>query len=80
MKGEASRVILEHKGTISHQHGIGLDHLPYMVKEKGSIGLNMLMAIQRFADPDQIMNPGKLLPDNVDSGFNETDDVGPRLA
>jgi alkyldihydroxyacetonephosphate synthase len=80
MKREASRVILEHQGTISHQHGIGLDHLPYMAKEKGVIGLNMLKAIQRFVDPDQIMNPGKLLPDDSDSGFNASEYVGPGLA
>jgi alkyldihydroxyacetonephosphate synthase len=80
MKREASLVILKHRGTISHQHGIGLDHLPYMAIEKGSIGLSMLEVIQRFSDPDQIMNPGKLLPDDSDSGFNASDYVDPGLA
>jgi hypothetical protein len=51
-----------------------------MAKEKGVIGLNMLKAIQRFVDPDQIMNPGKLLPDDSDSGFNASEYVGPGLA
>jgi len=67
MKREASEAIVDHQGTISHQHGVGLDHLPYMAKEKGLVGLEMLKRIQRYANPDQIMNPGKLLPDDSEN-------------
>ena len=67
MKSAASKAIINHGGTISHQHGVGLDHLPYMAKEKGLVGLDMLKRIQRYADPDQIMNPGKLLPDDSEN-------------
>src|SRR5690606_21586068 len=35
LKQAASRTIAENRGTISHQHGVGRDHAPYLVAEKG---------------------------------------------
>lgn len=61
LKRAASQAIVEHGGTISHQHGVGLDHRLYLPAEKGGLGLRALrQAIQVF-DPQGIMNPGKLL-------------------
>lgn len=62
LKGQASNAILGLGGTISHQHGVGMDHVGYMPEEKGPIGLTMIEAVRREVDPDGIMNPGKLLP------------------
>jgi alkyldihydroxyacetonephosphate synthase len=61
LKGAASRVILAHGGTISHQHGVGLDHARYLAAEKGPLGMQTLEAVIRLFDPDGMMNPGKLL-------------------
>ena len=61
LKGAASRVILAHGGTISHQHGVGLDHVPYLPAEKGPLGMRTLESVIRLFDPDGLMNPGKLL-------------------
>ena len=61
LKGAASRVIVAHGGTISHQHGIGLDHAPYLAAEKGPLGMQALETLARQFDPDGMMNPGKLL-------------------
>jgi alkyldihydroxyacetonephosphate synthase len=60
-KETASRVILERGGTISHQHGVGVDHEPYFVEEKGAIGVALLEAARREIDPKDVMNPGKLI-------------------
>ncbi|RME89632.1 MAG: FAD-binding oxidoreductase [Anaerolineae bacterium] len=62
LKRAASRAILTHGGTISHQHGVGLDHAPYLAEEKGRAGLSLLQALCRTLDPRGMMNPGKLLP------------------
>lgn len=62
LKSAASQAIQAHGGTISHQHGIGLDHTPYLLSEKGSTGLALLEAACKALDPDGLMNPGKLLP------------------
>jgi alkyldihydroxyacetonephosphate synthase len=61
LKGAASEAILSHGGTITHQHGIGTDHLPYMAREKGVLGLRVLADLCHRLDPDGIMNPGKLV-------------------
>ncbi|MBI4357653.1 MAG: FAD-binding oxidoreductase [Gammaproteobacteria bacterium] len=62
MKEAASKAILALGGTISHQHGVGLDHRPYLIKEKGSLGVGAMQALIQHFDPYGIMNPGKLVP------------------
>ena len=49
-------------GTISHHHGVGEDHLPWMAQEKGALGIEILRAIKHTLDPKGILNPGKLIP------------------
>ena len=61
LKGAASQVIVGHGGTISHQHGVGLDHAPYLAAEKGPLGMRALETVSKLFDPDGMMNPGKLL-------------------
>jgi alkyldihydroxyacetonephosphate synthase len=61
LKTDASRAIVHNKGTISHQHGVGTDHAPYIESEKGSLGTAVLADVLDRFDPQSIMNPGKLL-------------------
>jgi alkyldihydroxyacetonephosphate synthase len=61
LKSAASTAIIAHEGTISHQHGIGLDHRPYLRIEKGLLGMELLANTLRQADPQGLMNPGKLI-------------------
>lgn len=49
-------------GTITHHHGVGRDHLPYMRREVGELGVETLRALKQRLDPAGIMNPGKLIP------------------
>lgn len=60
LKTAASEAIVAHGGTISHQHGVGIDHAPYLPAEKGSLGMAALADMCRRFDPDGLMNPGKL--------------------
>lgn len=60
LKELASRIIVQHGGTISHQHGVGLDHKPYLQAEKGDLGLELLEGAFSLLDRHGIMNPGKL--------------------
>jgi alkyldihydroxyacetonephosphate synthase len=55
--------ITQHGGTVSHHHAIGIEHRPWMVQEISPAGLQALHAIKVSLDPKQILNPGKLLPD-----------------
>lgn len=61
LKAAGSQAVVQFGGTISHQHGVGLDHAPYLATEKGELGLTMLRAAFGALDPDHLLNPGKLL-------------------
>jgi alkyldihydroxyacetonephosphate synthase len=61
-KQAASRVIVGAGGTISHQHGVGRDHRPYLSAEKGDLGISTLKTVFDHLDPGHLMNPDKLLP------------------
>ena len=61
MKHNASLTIQKYGGTISHQHGVGMDHASYLPAEKGALGMDAMHAVIKSFDPDGIMNPGKLL-------------------
>ncbi len=62
LKRAASQTIVQAGGTISHHHGIGQDHRPYLQAEKGALGINTLRQVFAYLDPKGQMNPGKLLP------------------
>ncbi len=61
IKQAASQAVVDSGGTISHQHGVGLAHRPYLKSEKGALGMSALQNIFLHFDPDQRMNPTKLL-------------------
>ena len=63
LKADASQVIVKHGGTISHQHGVGQDHAPYLQAEKGVLGVAALQALATHFDTDKRLNPHKLLVD-----------------
>jgi alkyldihydroxyacetonephosphate synthase len=61
LKTAVSEAIVSCKGTISHQHGVGTDHSPYLEAEKGTLGMAALADLSRRFDPYRVMNPGKLI-------------------
>ncbi len=63
IKKAVTDAIVAHGGTLSHHHGVGQDHLPWMAAEKGELGLEVLRAIKHTLDPKAVLNPGKLIPD-----------------
>jgi alkyldihydroxyacetonephosphate synthase len=60
MKTAASQEIQKYGGTISHQHGVGIDHKRYLPDEKGPLGIEAIRTAAELFDPRGIMNPGKL--------------------
>ena len=61
LKAAASDTIVAHGGTISHQHGVGTDHLAYMSQEKGPLGMAAIEDLCKRFDPGGMMNPGKMI-------------------
>jgi alkyldihydroxyacetonephosphate synthase len=62
VKRAACEAIVAHGGTITHHHGVGRDHAPYMPAEVGKAGIEVLRAVKERLDPAGVMNPGKLFP------------------
>lgn len=50
-------------GSISTCHGVGIEHRDDLELEYDDTALDTMRAIKRLLDPDNIMNPGKKIPD-----------------
>ncbi len=50
-------------GTSTGEHGIGQSNRKYLMLEFDQAALGLMRAIKCAVDPDNIMNPGKVLPD-----------------
>ena len=72
LKTAASEAIVAGGGTITHQHGIGTDHLPYLSREKGTLGMAALHDLCQRFDPQGIMNPGELVLQDAGPGGGDT--------
>ena len=48
-------------GSISAEHGIGMLKKPYLHYSRGAVELDYMKAIKQVFDPQNIMNPGKLV-------------------
>ncbi len=51
---------LEHGGSISAEHGIGVAKVAWLARDRTPGDLAAMRAIKRALDPDGIMNPGVL--------------------
>ncbi|KRC62087.1 flavoprotein [Agromyces sp. Root81] len=61
VKASVNDAIMAGGGTISHHHGVGRDHAPWLDREIGPVGLRILRAVKNELDPAGVMNPGALL-------------------
>jgi FAD/FMN-containing dehydrogenase len=55
-------IVLDMGGSFSAEHGIGVSKLPSMHRRKDKIALDVMRKIKAVLDPENIMNPGKVLP------------------
>lgn len=51
-------------GSFSAEHGIGLTKLPSMQRLKDPVALDVMRTIKTALDPKNIMNPGKVVPED----------------
>jgi len=60
LKKDASDVLIKNGVSMSHHHGIGVDHKPWYQKQLSPALLKSLKQIKKTLDVKNIMNPGKL--------------------
>jgi D-lactate dehydrogenase len=59
----AFELVLRLGGTLSGEHGVGLEKKPFVAREIDPVTLRLMTDIKRLFDPAGILNPGKTLPD-----------------
>lgn len=62
-KRAATDAMLAAGGTLTHHHAVGADHRPWLEREIGPLGVEVLKAVKQRLDPKGICNPGVLLPE-----------------
>ncbi len=59
-----SALTLQFKGALAAEHGVGIARTEYMDEHIGPELIDVMRQIKGHFDPQSIMNPGKLFPDN----------------
>ncbi|AXQ28180.1 FAD-binding protein [Solimonas sp. K1W22B-7] len=62
------RLVLSLEGTLSGEHGVGIEKRDYVGWEIAADTLETMRALKRTLDPLGILNPGKCLPDGPSQG------------
>jgi alkyldihydroxyacetonephosphate synthase len=60
-KRAAGEAIVTSGGTISHHHGVGVDHRELFQSEVGELGVETVRGLKAVLDPGGILNPGILV-------------------
>jgi glycolate oxidase subunit GlcD len=59
---EIMQACIDAGGTITGEHGVGLDKLPYMEQLFDAASLDAMCRVRRVFDPERRANPGKVVP------------------
>lgn len=62
---EIMTLCVEVGGTITGEHGVGVDKRGYMRLVHGPEELGAMRSVKELFDPDGLFNPGKVLPDPI---------------
>jgi len=61
VKSAIQQAFIDNGGTISHHHGVGLEHAPWLEQDISTGGVAVMQGLFDSADPQGIFNPGKII-------------------
>ncbi len=62
LAGLVNAVVVKHRGSISAEHGTGLLKREALAPFEGPVAIDLMRRLKAALDPDNRLNPGKLLP------------------
>ncbi|CAN5300605.1 FAD-binding oxidoreductase [soil metagenome] len=62
VKNAIQQAFVDSDATISHHHGVGLEHSPWLAEDISPEGVKVMTGLFASADPGDNFNPGKILP------------------
>ena len=62
VSGAILDLCIEHGGSITGEHGVGMDKAKYMPRMYGEEDLDTMQLVRCAFDPGGIANPGKVFP------------------
>lgn len=62
IKNAIQQQFVDLRAGLSHHHGVGTEHRPWISQDIGEVGVRMLQGLYENADPGRNLNPGKIVP------------------
>ena len=63
VKSAIQQAFVDNGGTISHHHGVGLEHAPWLEQDISAQGVTIMRGLIGSTDPGKNLNPGKIFAD-----------------
>jgi alkyldihydroxyacetonephosphate synthase len=76
IKKAAEDAFIKGGATLSHHHAVGFEHMPWIKDDISETGIKAVKGLKSALDPDNVMNPGKIIPENgspINWGLNKED-------
>ncbi|WP_040161102.1 FAD-binding oxidoreductase [Nigerium massiliense] len=61
VKSSIQQAFMDAGSTLSHHHGVGTEHKPWMAQDLSPAGVDLMKGLFREADPAGNLNPGKVI-------------------
>jgi alkyldihydroxyacetonephosphate synthase len=61
VKGGIQQAFIDLGGTLSHHHGVGVEHAPWLSQDISAAGVGMIRSLLDGVDPGHNFNPGKIV-------------------
>jgi len=62
------RAVVELRGTLTGEHGIGLSKQPFLALEQSDVVIDLQRRLKTAFDPEGLLNPGKIFPRALSHG------------